>query len=125
MGVIPQEMRLRPLGLSRPSTWGCRQQQSGSRPRCIGVSEGLAREAASCGCQCLLAELAEGVVAALEQLAGDRQARPVATDALGGLQVVVAVRAAGVTGDLGGLVQRPAQRGWSLAGEMPGRAPLV
>src|SRR5687767_6760549 len=66
-----------------------------------------------------------GCGTALEQFARDGQARAVATDALGGLEVVVAVRAAGVTGDLGGLVERPAQRGWSLAREMPGRAALI
>ena len=43
-GVIPLGGALRPLDLSRPSTRvACRQQSSGSRPRRIGVSEGLPR----------------------------------------------------------------------------------
>ena len=44
MGVIPLGEALRPLSLSRPSTrMACRQRGVGSRPRRIGVSEGLAR----------------------------------------------------------------------------------
>jgi hypothetical protein len=43
-GVIPLGEALRPLNLSRRSTRvACRQRQSGSRPRRIGVSEGLTR----------------------------------------------------------------------------------
>ena len=42
-GVIPLGEALRPLDLSGPSTRACRQQQWGSRPRRIGVSEGLTR----------------------------------------------------------------------------------
>jgi hypothetical protein len=41
-GVFPQEA-VRPLGLSGPSTWAWRQEHAGSRPRCIGFSEGRAR----------------------------------------------------------------------------------
>jgi hypothetical protein len=52
----------------------------------------------------LIAELAEGVVAALEQFAGERQAGAVAADPLRGLQVVGAVRAAGMPSLLGGLI---------------------
>jgi hypothetical protein len=65
------------------------------------------------------------VVAAFKQLAGERDAGPVATDPLCGLQVVLPVGAGREPGALRGLVQRPAQRGWSLAGEMPGSAVLV
>src|SRR5436305_864135 len=39
--------------------------------------------------QCLLAELAEEVIAALEQLARDRQTRPVASEPFGSLGVVL------------------------------------
>jgi hypothetical protein len=43
-GVIPLGEALRPLDLSRPSTRvACRQQGCWSRPRRIGVSEGLTR----------------------------------------------------------------------------------
>jgi hypothetical protein len=43
-GVIPLGEALRPLNLSRRSTRvACRQQKFGSRPRRIGVSEGLSR----------------------------------------------------------------------------------
>ena len=63
--------------------------------------------------------------AALEQLAREREAGAVAAEAFGGLVVVGAVGAAGAAGGLGGLEQRPAQRGWSLAGEMAGRAALI
>ena len=51
------------------------------------------------------------MVAALEQFARERQAGAVAADPLGGLQVVVAVGAAGMACLLRGLVKRPAQRG--------------
>ena len=44
-GVIPLGEALRPLDLSGPSTRTCRQQQFGSRPRRISVSEDLARGA--------------------------------------------------------------------------------
>src|SRR3954447_21438133 len=72
------------------------------------------------GLKRLVAELAQGVVAALEQLARDREAGAVAAEPLGCLEVVVAVGAAVATGGLGGLVERPAQRRRSLAGEMAG-----
>ena len=58
-GVIPLGEALRPLDLSRPSTVRWRQQDFGSRPRRIGVSEGLARAwGGSCGHERVLAELA-------------------------------------------------------------------
>ncbi len=42
--VVPQGEVLRPLSLLRPSTpEACRQQNAGSRPRCVGVSEDLPR----------------------------------------------------------------------------------
>jgi hypothetical protein len=57
---------------------------------------GLARTGEmSCRLERLLAELPERVVAAFEQLAREREARAVMPEALGCLQVVVAVRGAG------------------------------
>jgi hypothetical protein len=94
-GVIPLGEALRPLGRWRPSTRTWRQDDAGSRPRCIGVSEGCARKPrGSGGLQRLVAELAQGVVAALEQLARDREAGAVAAESLGRLEVVVAIGAA-------------------------------
>jgi hypothetical protein len=124
-GVIPLGEAVRPLGRWRPSTRTWRQDDAGSRPRCIGVSEDRARKTDSRGLQRLVAELAQGVVAALEQLARDREARAVAAEPLGRLEVVVAVGAAVPAGRLGGFVERPAQRGRSLPGEVAGRAALV
>jgi len=84
-GVIPLGEALRPLGLSGPFTRTWRQRVFGSRPRRICVTRGFARTGSSCGCQCLLTELAQRVVGALEQLARDRQARAVTADPLLGL----------------------------------------
>src|SRR3954451_16049624 len=68
-GVFPRDA-VRPLGLWRPSTQRWRQRHAGSRPRCIGVTEGRARtKIRSDGLERLVAELAQGVEAALEQLA--------------------------------------------------------
>jgi hypothetical protein len=63
------------------------ERQFGSRPRAIGVSVGCARIATSGsgGRQRLVAELAQRVVAAPEQLARDRPTGAVAAEALGGL----------------------------------------
>jgi hypothetical protein len=91
-GVSRWGKAVRPLGLWRPSTRAWRQQHAGSRPRCIGVTGGWARTIRSCGCDGLLAELAQRVVAALEQLARDRQARAVVPEPLGRLQVIGAIR---------------------------------
>ena len=76
----------------------------GSRPRCIGVPEGRARtKVRSDGLERLVAEFAQGVEAALEQLARERQARAVAAESVCGLVVVAAVGAAGPPRGLGGL----------------------
>jgi hypothetical protein len=75
--------------------------------------------------QSVVAELAQRVIAAFEQLARERQARAVAAQLGGGLLVVGAIGRAWPAGDLGGLVQRPAQRRRALAGEMPGSAMTV
>src|SRR5215207_5508200 len=109
-----------------PSTRWWRQQHAGSQLRCIGVTEGRARtEGSFGGLERLVAEFAQRVVAALEQLACQREAGAVAPETLGGLLVVTAVGAARPPGGLGGLEQRPAQRRRSLAGEVPGGAALV
>ena len=124
-GVFARDA-VRPLGLWRPSTRWWRQEHAGSRPRCIGVTEGRARtKVFSGGRQALVAEVAQGVEAALEQLAGEGEAGAVAAEALGGLVVVRPVGAAGPTRRLGGLEERPAQRRWSLAREVAGGAALV
>ena len=103
------------------------EQNAGSRPRCIGVIEGWARtEVGLSGpLQGVVAELAERVVAALEQLARQRQAGAVAADPLAGLQVGVVVGAAGPSGGRHRLVERSAQRRRPLPREVSGRAVLV
>jgi hypothetical protein len=65
------------------------------------------------------------VVGPFEQLAREREAGPVATDPGGQLLVVGAVGAGREARALRRFVQRPAQRRWSLAGEVPGRAVIV
>ncbi len=67
----------------------------------------------------LVAEVFEEVVAAFEQLARERETGAVAADPLRELLVVGAVGAVREAGALRGFVERPAQRGRSLAGEMP------
>ena len=77
------------------------------------------------GLERLVAEGFEEVVAAFEQLAREREARAVAADPLGELKVVGTVGAGREPRALRGFIQRPAQRGWSLTGEVPGRAVSV
>ena len=77
------------------------------------------------GLQGLVAERAQEVVAAFQEFARDRDAGAVAADPLGELFVVRTVGAARSTRGLRSFIERPAQRGRSLAGEMPGRAALV
>src|SRR3954468_17596400 len=73
----------------------------------------------------LLAELAQRVVAALEQLARDRQPGAGAAETLRRLAVVVAVRAASPRRAERRLEQRPPQSRRPLAAQMPGRpAPI-
>ena len=125
-----RQMRLRPLGLSRPSPVRGRQQGFGSWPRFIVIVRAcrvtvLRAAQVATGSRALVAERAEEVVAAFQELARDRDARAVAADPRGELFVVGAVRAAGTTRGLRGFVERPAQRGWSLPTEMPRGAALV
>src|SRR4051794_29000844 len=56
---------------------------------------GLRADLRSCGLERLLAEFAQRVVAALEELAGDRQAGTVAAEPRGALAVVVVIGRAG------------------------------
>src|SRR3954464_5188069 len=87
-GVIPRKA-LRPFGLWRPSTQWWRERNAGSRPRRIGQPGGRARtREPSGGSQGFVAEFAQGVEAALEQLAREREAGAVAAEAVGGLLVV-------------------------------------
>ena len=75
--------------------------------------------------QGLVAEFSQDVEAAFEQFAGECEAGAVAAESLGRLVVVGTVRAAGPARRLSGLVERPAQGGWPLTGEMAGRAALI
>ena len=89
-GVIPlgEACCGRSFFLGRPPRGWCRQRNVGSRPQRICVSEDSARteqEGGSGGLECLLAELAEGVVAAFEELPRDSEACAVTADPLGGL----------------------------------------
>jgi len=103
---------------------------SGTSGACRGasVTEGLSRAWTgwgSGGLQGVVAELSEGVTAALAQLARDSQTRAVATEAFGGLVVVGAVGAGRAPRDLGGFIERPAQHWRPLARQVPGRAATV
>src|SRR5215207_1646696 len=94
------------------STWGL-----GARTRAAdGSGDGL---------QGVVAELAQRVMRAAQQLAGDGEDGAVLAEALLELQVVGVVGRAGLAGRFGGLEGGPAQRGRSLAGEMAGAALLV
>ncbi len=73
----------------------------------------------------VVAEVSEGVVTALEELARDCEQRPVMPKASRGLAVVVVVRGALARRDLRGFIQRPTQARRALTGQMPGSASLV
>src|SRR5690349_22561797 len=118
---------VRPLSLSRPFPVGRgRQQGLGNWPRFI-VDRWACRVTGSGagGLQRLVAKIAQHVIAALQKLARDRHARAIAADPLGELVVVGTVGAAGTPGGLRGFIERPAQRGWSLARQVPGSAVLI
>ena len=73
----------------------------------------------------VLAELAEDVIGAPAELAGDREAGAIVIDSVGDLEVVAAVGRAGASGRLRRFEQGPAQDRGSLVGEVPGGALLV
>src|SRR4051794_17840122 len=125
-GVIPRGDGCGRSVFLGSATWSWRQQHAGSRPRCIGVREDCARTWTwSARLQRLVFEFAQRVVPALEQLAGDGQAGTVAAEPSSGLFVIGLVGAAGAPGELRRLIERPAQRGRALAGQMPGSPALV
>jgi len=72
------------------------------------------------GLEGLVAERAQEVVAAFEELAGDRDARAVGADPCGELFVLRALWAAGAPGGLCCFIERPAQRGRALPERCPG-----
>ena len=99
---------LRPLSLSRPlPARRGRQQGFGNWPRFI-VDGGLAAQqlvwSGGDGLERLVTETAQDVVAAFQQLACDRDARPVAADPLGELFVIGPVGAARAPGGLCGFI---------------------
>jgi hypothetical protein len=108
----------------RPRGRGGRTMPGAGRGASVWVRAARASRGSG-GLQRLVAEFARGVVAALEKLAGDGEAGAVAAEPFGRLAVVVAVGAALSAGRWGGLVERPARRRWSLAGEVAGRAAPV
>ena len=65
------------------------------------------------------------MVGAREQLAGDRQAGAISAQPLGGLLVVATVGRVRMARHLGGLIERPAKRRRTLAGEVAGGAAAV
>src|SRR6266702_5903763 len=113
----------------------------GSRPQSICVTTGgRARVLMSLGGSCarllfrdrffdrgerLLAQLAEDVVGAAAELAGDREAGPRVVEPLGDLEVVGVVGRAGAGGGYGRLEQGPAQQLWPLVRETAGRSLIV
>ena len=119
-GLIRSVDAVRPLGLCRPSIRGWRQELAGSRPRCIGVSEGSARRPKVMRVPAPPRRAHAGCGSALEQLARDRHAGAVAAEPRGRLEVVLMVGGAGAAGVLGGLEQRPSQRRRALRERRPG-----
>src|SRR6266508_4293397 len=137
------EWCLRPLCLSRPprpvgrwrrGVWGSRPQSilvtTGRRARVLGWSGGsgdrlLVRRCLLDREECLVAELAEDVVGAPAELAGNGQAGAVVVDPLGDLEVVAAVGRAGAGGRLRRLEQGPAQHRGPLVREVAGRTLAV
>ena len=119
---------LRPLGVTRPLLAGRgRQQGCGNWPRFI-VDRWACRATVGLGgdrLERLVTETAQHVVAALQQLARDGDARAVAAEPLGELFVIDAVRATRAPRRLRCLGERPAQRGRSVPGQVPADAVLV
>src|SRR6266498_818604 len=121
-------------GRWRRGVWGSRPQSicvtSGGRARvlvCLGGSSDrlLFRRCLLDRGERLVAELAEDVVGAPAELAGNREAGAVVVDPVGDLEVVAAVGRAGAGGRLCRLEQGPAQQRGPLVREVAGRALLV
>ena len=97
-------------GQSGRSVFGGRPRERGgsAMPGAAAVHrlevQACAHEGSSCGRESLLAEVFEGVVAAFEQLACEREAGAVAPEPSGCLQEVVTVRGTLAAGGLGGLI---------------------
>src|SRR2546428_4590821 len=143
MGCDPRERLLaaaRSLeAVQAVAAW--RQAPCGSRPQSICVMMGRrARALAWLGGSCdrllglrvaldggerFVAELAQDVVRAPAELAGNREAGAVVVDPLGNLAVVAVVGRAGAGGRQRRLEQRPAQELGPLVREGAGRAFLV
>src|SRR6266516_1036288 len=115
MGCSPREVACgRSVFMGRPGRRAWRQAPCGSRPQSICVMTGRrARALAWLGGSCdrllgvrvalaggerFVAELAQDVVRAPAELAGNREAGPVVVDPLGNLQVVGVVGRAGAGG---------------------------
>src|SRR6266540_6205508 len=95
-----------------------RQGNQGSRPRTSvdrgagaqqSTRSGRLLEGGAGGGPGLLAQLAQRVIAAADELAGDRKGRPLAAEVIGEAYVVVVIGRAGAGRGLGCLKQRPAQ----------------
>src|SRR3954466_3237677 len=111
----------RSVFLGRPRGEGGGSEMRGAgRGASVGWRTARAPETVSGRLQGLISEFAQRVVAALEQLASDSQARAVTPEPGRRLLVVGVVGAARAPGQLRGLVERPAQRRWALAGEVSG-----
>src|SRR4051812_5867856 len=115
----------RSVFLGRPRGSGGNSMRGAGRGASGWWRTARAPETVSGRLQGLVSEFAQRVVAALEQLAGHGQARAVAAEPRGRLLVVAVVGAARASRELGGLVERPAQRGRALARQVPGRAALI
>src|SRR6266536_491990 len=118
-----------------------RQAPGGSRPQSICVMTGrraralawlggsgdrpLGVRVALDGGERFVAELAQDVVRAPAELAGNREAGAVVVDSLGNPQVVGVVGRAGAGGRQRRLEQRPAQQRRPLVREVAGRAFVV
>src|SRR5436190_14817141 len=121
-------------GRWRRGVWGSRPQSicvtTGGRARVLMCLGGSSDRFLFGGCvfdrgERVLAELAEDVVGAPAELAGDREAGAIVIDSVGDLEVVAAVGRAGASGRLRRFEQGPAQHRGSLVREVPGGALLV
>jgi hypothetical protein len=66
------------------------------------------------GCERVVSEVAEDVVCAPAEFAGDGEAGAVVVEAFGDLEVVGVIGRGAASGALGGLKESPAQKRWPL-----------